>query len=71
MFQPEKKRRKRDGYADGDYTLFKAISATDFVKAPDPIAVLGTANQLTFKSDDEKEFVVITFVTHMTLIVVL
>lgn len=34
VFQPEKKRRHRDGYADGDYTLHKTISAADFVKGP-------------------------------------
>ena len=44
VFQPEKKRRKRDGYDDGDYTLFKKVGAEEFVKSSNPITVLGTAN---------------------------
>lgn len=55
VFQPEKKRRKRDGYDDGDYTLHKTISAADFVKNGDPIMLLGTANKIAFVTDEEKE----------------
>jgi AdoMet-dependent rRNA methyltransferase SPB1 len=54
VFQPEKRRRKRDGYADGDYTLHRKVPVSEFVKASDPIAVLGTANQMTFDTDEEK-----------------
>jgi AdoMet-dependent rRNA methyltransferase SPB1 len=57
VFQPEKKRRKRDGYEDGDYTLFKKISAGDFVRNPDPISVLGTTNKIAFETEEEKECV--------------
>ncbi|KAL1740567.1 FtsJ-like methyltransferase-domain-containing protein, partial [Schizophyllum fasciatum] len=56
VFQPEKKRRKRDGYADGDYTLFRTASASDLIRGPDPIAVLGSVNQITFTTDEEKEW---------------
>lgn len=55
VFQPEKKRRKRDGYDDGDYTLFKKISAADFVKGAEPISLLGTANKIVFDDDEERE----------------
>lgn len=55
MFQPEKKRRKRDGYEDGDYTLFKKISVGDFVRNMDPILLLGTANKIAFETEEEKE----------------
>lgn len=55
VFQPEKKRRHRDGYADGDYTLFKTLSASDFVRGADPIVVLGTGNRITFITEEEKE----------------
>lgn len=55
VFQPDKKRRHRDGYAEGDYTLFKAIGANDFIRSHDPISVLGTANRITFTTDEEKE----------------
>lgn len=53
---PEKKRRKRDGYDDGDYTLHKTISATDFIHKSDAVTLLGTANQITFGTGAEKEW---------------
>ncbi|GJJ09656.1 hypothetical protein Clacol_003880 [Clathrus columnatus] len=56
VFQPEKKRRQRDGYEDGNYTLFKTSPVEDFVKATDPIAILGTVNRLTFTSEQEKNW---------------
>ncbi|CAE6437970.1 unnamed protein product [Rhizoctonia solani] len=56
VFQPEKKRRARDGYADGDYTLFHAVGASEFVHSHDPVTVLGSSNQITFKADEEKEW---------------
>jgi AdoMet-dependent rRNA methyltransferase SPB1 len=54
VFQPDKKRRKREGYADGDYTLFHKVPASEFVRAQDPIMVLGTANQIAFETEEEK-----------------
>lgn len=55
VFQPDKKRRKRDGYDDGDYTLFKKIGASEFIKSQDPVSVLGTVNKIAFESEEEKE----------------
>lgn len=55
VFEPEKKRRKREGYAEGDYTLFKAISASDFIRQPDAVSMLGTYNQISFKAAEDKE----------------
>jgi AdoMet-dependent rRNA methyltransferase SPB1 len=54
VFHPEKKRRHRDGYADGDYTLFKALPASDFVREQDPITILGSINKITFLTEEEK-----------------
>lgn len=56
VFHPEKKRRKRDGYDDGDYTLFKKASASDFIRSVEPIAVLGLVNKISFESQEEKEY---------------
>ncbi|THH10146.1 hypothetical protein EW145_g1531 [Phellinidium pouzarii] len=56
VFMPEKKRRHRDGYIDGDYTLFKEVSAGDFIRCPDPIIFLGTINRIVFESEEEKEW---------------
>ncbi|KAJ3547576.1 hypothetical protein NMY22_g1589 [Coprinellus aureogranulatus] len=54
VFHPEKKRRHRDGYADGDYTLFKSVDVSTFVNGADPIGILGSHNKITFNSDEEK-----------------
>nr|XP_019013520.1 AdoMet-dependent rRNA methyltransferase SPB1 [Kwoniella pini CBS 10737]OCF52301.1 AdoMet-dependent rRNA methyltransferase SPB1 [Kwoniella pini CBS 10737] len=56
VFAPEKKRRHRDGYADGDYTLFHTASATDFIKGMDPVLLLGGMNKITFDTDEEKQW---------------
>ncbi len=55
VFQPDKTRRHRDGYAEGDHTLFKVIGATKFIRSSDPISVLGSANRIAFITDEEKE----------------
>ncbi|KAI8092480.1 Spb1 C-terminal domain-containing protein [Halteromyces radiatus] len=52
IFKPEKKKRQREGYEDGNYTLHKTADVMEFIKAEDPIAVLGSYNQLTFKTDE-------------------
>lgn len=55
VFQPEKKRRKRDGYDEGDYTLFKKSGAADFIRGQDPVIFLGSINKIAFESEEEKE----------------
>lgn len=55
VFMPEKKRRAREGYADGDYTLFHKTSATDFVKHAEPVVLLGSMNKIEFTTDEEKQ----------------
>ncbi|KAJ3782271.1 Spb1 C-terminal domain-containing protein [Lentinula aff. detonsa] len=59
VFQPDKKRRKRDGYEDGNYTLFKSIPASEFIHDTDPISVLGSVNKITFQSDEEKQWLIL------------
>ncbi|QRV97763.1 AdoMet-dependent rRNA methyltransferase SPB1 [Ceratobasidium sp. AG-Ba] len=56
VFMPEKKRRAREGYADGDYTLFHALPAAEFVRTHDAVLALGTANKITFTTPEEKEW---------------
>lgn len=55
VFHPEKRRRHRSGYADGDYILHKSTPASDFIRGNDPIAVLGTFNEISFTTEEEKE----------------
>jgi AdoMet-dependent rRNA methyltransferase SPB1 len=52
---PEKKRRARDGYAEGDYTLFHVMPASEFVRAHDAVLALGTTNRIAFTTPEEKE----------------
>ncbi|KAF9532027.1 Spb1 C-terminal domain-containing protein [Crepidotus variabilis] len=63
VFHPEKKRRHRDGYADGDYTLFKILEASTFIREHDPIAALGGANKISFHSEEEKEWLALHITT--------
>ena len=48
VFNPEKKKRKREGYEEGDYTLFKKLPAHEFIQTTDPIAMLARVNELSF-----------------------
>ncbi len=48
VFNPEIKKRKRDGYEEGNYTQFKEVTASEFIQTTDPIAILGGMNRLTF-----------------------
>ncbi|PHH83525.1 hypothetical protein CDD82_7566 [Ophiocordyceps australis] len=55
VFNPEAKKRKREGYDEGDYTQFKQVPASEFIQTTDPIAILGTCNKLSFEQglDDD------------------
>lgn len=48
VYNPEVKKRKREGYEEGDYTQFKEMPASEFIQTTDPIAVLGSYNKLSF-----------------------
>ena len=51
VFNPEKKKRKRDGYEEGDWTQFHEAPASEFIHTQDPIAMLGTLNKLHFRQE--------------------
>jgi AdoMet-dependent rRNA methyltransferase SPB1 len=57
VFQPDKKRRHRGGYADNDYTLFKQIGVAEFIRSSEPIAILGAVNKMNFTTEEEKPYV--------------
>ncbi|KAF9240873.1 FtsJ-domain-containing protein [Melanogaster broomeanus] len=63
VFQPEKKRRKRDGYDDGDNTLFNTVPASNFIRSSEPINVLGLANKITFDTEEEKQWLELSITT--------
>ena len=52
VFNPEKKKRKRDGYEEGDWTKFHEVAASEFIQTQDPIQMLGSLNRL---HSDKKE----------------
>ncbi|KAG7099314.1 hypothetical protein E1B28_001172 [Marasmius oreades] len=64
VFQPDKKRRHRDGYEDGNYTLFKTMPVSEFVKGSDPVAILGSYNKIAFETQEEKEWLSLDITTN-------
>jgi len=48
VFQPEKKKRQRGGYEEGDYLQFKEAPINEFIEATDPIQLLGLLNKFSF-----------------------
>ncbi|KAF9822007.1 hypothetical protein IEO21_00001 [Rhodonia placenta] len=63
VFQPEKKRRKRDGYDEGDYILFKKAGAAEFIRCQDAVVFLGSINKITFDTEEEKEWLKLDITT--------
>ncbi|GAA5822201.1 hypothetical protein JCM11251_004891 [Rhodosporidiobolus azoricus] len=55
VFAPEKKRKQREGYDDGDMTLYKECRVMEFIKSHDPIGVLGLVNRMRFLEDEDKK----------------
>jgi AdoMet-dependent rRNA methyltransferase SPB1 len=55
VFNPEKKKRKRDGYEEGDWTQFHEVSVTEFIESEDPIQLLGSLNRLHFREENNKD----------------
>ena len=49
VYNPEKKKRKREGYEEGNYTQFKEVPVSEFIQTTDPIAMLGESNKLSFE----------------------
>lgn len=49
VFNPEIKKRKRDGYEDGNMTQYREVAASEFIQTTDPIAILGSLNRLSFE----------------------
>ncbi|KAI1638615.1 AdoMet-dependent rRNA methyltransferase spb1 [Biscogniauxia mediterranea] len=49
VFKPEVKKRKREGYEEGDYIQFKEIPASQFIETADPLEILANYNKLSFE----------------------
>ncbi|BFZ55324.1 AdoMet-dependent rRNA methyltransferase spb1 [Savitreella phatthalungensis] len=53
IFHPEKRRRQREGYEEGNYTQHKTRTAYEFVSDNDPITMLGLTQEFVWDEDDE------------------
>jgi AdoMet-dependent rRNA methyltransferase SPB1 len=60
VFKPELKKRKRDGYEEGDWTQFKEAPVSAFIQTTDPIAMLGSLNKLSFEQSPNGDVAIAT-----------
>lgn len=60
VFNPEKKKRKRGGYEEGDWTQFHEVPVSEFIQTPDPIAMLGSLNKLSFEQKPNGDIAIAT-----------
>ena len=57
VFNPERRKRKREGYEEGDYIQFKQAPASAFIETTDPIAMLGSLSKLSFDQQGNGDIV--------------
>ena len=60
VFKPEVKKRKREGYEEGDYTQFHQAPVSEFIQTTDPIDMLGTLNKLSFDQPPNGDIAIAT-----------
>lgn len=60
VFNPEKKKRKREGYEEGDWTQHKEVPVSEFIHTTDPIAILGSVNKLSFEQSSNGDLALAT-----------
>jgi AdoMet-dependent rRNA methyltransferase SPB1 len=60
VFKPEVKKRKREGYEEGDWTQFKEAPVSEFIQTTDPIAMLGSLNKLSFEQKPNGDIAIAT-----------
>lgn len=46
MIHPEKTKRKPEGYAEGDYTLFHRLKASEYIESDHHLEALAEANEI-------------------------
>ena len=55
VFHPEKRKRQREGYEDGDYTFYHERTATEFIEAQDPLQLLSSTSRLTWSDEASRK----------------
>lgn len=66
VFNPEKKTRKREGYDEGDYLLYKEMPLSEFIRDDEPINTLGTLNKLVEAPKEDSEWKMLRKLRHCT-----
>lgn len=66
VFNPEKHTRKRQGYEEGDYILYKEMTLSEFVRNEEPINTLGSLNKIVEPAKDDEEFKMFRKLRHYT-----
>ncbi|KAL6454137.1 SPB1 AdoMet-dependent rRNA methyltransferase SPB1 [Candida maltosa Xu316] len=62
IFNPEKfsSQRQRQGYEEGDYTLFHTMPLMEFIRHDDPINELGSLNKFDLPDKDDHEWKILS-----------
>ncbi|RKP31217.1 AdoMet-dependent rRNA methyltransferase SPB1 [Metschnikowia bicuspidata] len=66
VFNPDKHTRKREGYEEGDYLLYKEMPLLDFIRNDEPTNTLGGLNKLTEPDRDDPEWKILRKLKHCT-----
>lgn len=66
VFNPEKRTRKREGYEEGNYLLYKEMPLSEFIRDDEPINTLGTLNKLVESSKEDAEYKMLRKLRHCT-----
>ncbi|CCG81481.1 AdoMet-dependent rRNA methyltransferase spb1 [Taphrina deformans PYCC 5710] len=56
VFHPERRKRQREGYEEGNYTQHNVKPISEFVLAQDPIQILGLTHEFTFAGEEDQQF---------------
>ncbi|GFR65331.1 pre-rRNA processing protein FTSJ3-like [Elysia marginata] len=54
LIHPEKKKRQREGYPEGDYTLFHSLPVTEFLSSEDFMDLLAKSSEIALDSEEVK-----------------
>jgi AdoMet-dependent rRNA methyltransferase SPB1 len=64
IFHPEKRKRHRTGYDEGNYTLHVSNSVADFIKDPNYLSILSTSSSLVFNNDELSNLILKSKITN-------
>ncbi|ORY86214.1 Spb1 C-terminal domain-domain-containing protein [Protomyces lactucae-debilis] len=56
VFHPERRKRQREGYEEGNYTQHNEKPISEFINTAEPIQVLGLTHEFTFDTEEDKSY---------------